>query len=319
MSLIKNVTGKGFTATLIAIFVFAMALMVNAQCSSEKEIKEINDYHTKTPGGVAVCAKVLNLDPIKGDVTIRLEFIPGDDLIKDDGTLEKNIKFDTQSANGKAEVTFEKGKKMNATEVVLGMYGEKKEGSDYISVVEDYPFDTHKADLSIYLYTKPDKKKEAPKDANAEHAEPNKEAAAAEEEEELEVPHLLMFVPTSSGYNIKTEKSKDSDEGYTYLTMTSSRALTVKAFSTFLMFLMWSVSLAVLGLVITVVIGGRKSELAMFSFIATLLFAFVTVRNAQPGVPPVGTFSDVWSFFWAEGILGVCLLSVILTWVFRKS
>lgn len=318
MSLIKNLKIKGFTVSLAVIFVFAMALMVNAQCSSEKEIKEINDYHTKTPGGIAVCAKILNLDPIKGDVTIRLEFIPGDDLIKDDGTLEKNIKFDTLSANGKSEVTFEKGKKMNATEVVLGMYGEKKEGSDYISVVEDYPFDTHKADLSLYFYTKPDKKKEAPKDANAEHAEPNKEAAA-EEDEELEVAHFLAFTPAASGYNIATEKSKDSDEGYTYLTMTTSRRWTVKLFSSFLMFLMWSVSLAVLGLVATVVIGGRKSELAMFSFIATLIFAFVTVRNSQPGVPAVGTFSDVYSFFWAEGILGLCLLSVILTWVFRKS
>jgi hypothetical protein len=67
-----------------------------------------------------------------------------------------------------------------------------------------------------------------------------------------------------------------------------------------------------------VVILKRKAEIAMFSFIATLIFAFVTVRNALPGSPPVGTLSDKLSFFWAEGILGMCLLAVILTWIFRK-
>lgn len=48
-------------------------------------------------------------------------------------------------------------------------------------------------------------------------------------------------------------------------------------------------------------------------------FAFVTVRNSQPFVPPVGTFSDYLSFFWAEAILGnYRLLSVVMTWLFRK-
>ena len=299
---------------VLATFLFlATALTVNAQTDFEKGLKE---FEAKHPNSIAVGAKILNLDPIKGDVTIRLEFFPGGDLVKDDGTLAKNIKFDTESANGKAEITFEKGKKMNATEVVLSMYGEKKEGSDYVSVVEDYPFDSHKADLYLYFYTKPDKKKEAPKDANAEGAEAPKDGE--EVEEETEVPHFLMFAPSSSGYTITTAKSKDSDDGYTNLTLSITRAFTVKLFATFIMLLMWGVTLAVLGLVFTVVIGGRKSELAMFSFIATLIFAFVTVRNSQPGVPPVGTFSDVWSFFWAEAILGVCLLAVVLTWVFRK-
>lgn len=300
---------------LVAIFVMAMAFAVNAQTDIEKGLKE---FEAKHPNSIAVGAKILNLDPIKGDVTIRLEFFPSGDLLKEDGTLAKNIKFDTESANGKAEINFEKGKKMHATEVVLSMYGEKKEGSDYVSVVEDYPFDSHKADLYLYFFTKPDKKKEAPKTPVAEGAEPKPTDAEEVEEEEAEVPHFLMFAPSSSGYTITTAKSKDSDDGYTNLTLSITRAFTVKLFATFIMLLMWSVTLAVLALVFTVVIKGRKAEIAMFSFIATLIFAFVTVRNSQPGVPPVGTFSDVWSFFWAEALLGVCLLAVVLTWVFRK-
>lgn len=301
----------------------AMALMVNAQNAKSETEKKLDEFRTKHPDRIEVFAKILNLDPIKGDVSIRLEFYPQGNLIKEDGTLTKTIKFDTESANGKSEVTFEKGKRMNASEVVLTLFGELKEGSDIPSKVEDYPFDSHQADLYLYFFTKPDKKKEAPKetppadDSNAPKAE-------EEEDEEAEIPHFLVFtdakigVPVASGYTITTTTDKESNEYYTSLTMKISRGTPVKLFATFIMLLMWGVTLAVLGLVFTVVIKGRKAEIAMFSFIATLLFAFVTVRNSQPGVPPVGTFTDRWSFFWAEGILGICLLAVVLTWVFRK-
>jgi hypothetical protein len=36
-----------------------------------------------------------------------------------------------------------------------------------------------------------------------------------------------------------------------------------------------------------------------------LLFAFAIVRNAQPGTPPIGTYSDFISFFWAEVIIAL--------------
>ena len=85
------------------------------------------------------------------------------------------------------------------------------------------------------------------------------------------------------------------------------------------MCLMWGVSVAVLLLVLSIVVRGRKVEIAMFSFIATLLFAFVTVRNSQPAVPPVGTLSDYLSFFWAVVILALSLLTIIITWLRRPA
>lgn len=304
MTLKKDILLKGLVTALL----LAMALLVNAQ-----EDKEIKDFEAKHPNGITVGAKVLAIDAVKGDVSIRLEFAPHGDLVKDDGTLTKNIKFDTESSNGKTEVTFEKGKRMNATEVVLNMYGDE---------VENYPFDKHNADLYLYFYTKPDKKKEADKPKEAanpdEAANTPKEEEAAEEETEVEVPHLLLFEPSMSGFSIATAKNKESDEGYTSLKLTIARSPMVTLFAVFIMLLMWCVTLTVLALAFTVIIGGRKSELAMFSFITTLIFAFVTVRNSLPGVPPVGTFSDKLSFFWVEGILGVCLVALVLTWVFRK-
>ena len=52
---------------------------------------------------------------------------------------------------------------------------------------------------------------------------------------------------------------------------------------------------------------------------AALLFAFATVRNAQPGTPPIGTYSDFISFFWAEVIIALCLVVLVFTWLLRPA
>lgn len=300
MSLKGKLEIKSIAVSLVIILLLAMALTINAQ---NKDAKNENN--------ISVFGKLLSIDPIKGDVTVRLEFEPHGSFVKEDGSLAKNIKFDTVSSNGKQEVTFEKGKRMSPTEVVLNMY----DGD-----VTRYPIDHHKANLWFFFTVKPDKPADKPKPAE-DRPEGEQKPAPVEEETEVEVSFVFAFdpiVPVMPGYTITTAKSKDSDDNFIDLEMSISRSPMVMLFSIFIILLMWGVSLAVLGLVFTVVILGRKVEIAMFSFIATLLFAFVQVRNSQPGVPPVGTFSDILSFFWAEGILGLCLLIILMTWIFRK-
>jgi hypothetical protein len=48
-------------------------------------------------------------------------------------------------------------------------------------------------------------------------------------------------------------------------------------------------------------------------------FAFAAVRNAQPGTPPIGTYSDFISFFWAEVIIALCLIILVFTWLLRPA
>lgn len=289
-------------AGVITAFVIASALIVSAQ--GEKKSS------TKSPNFIEVVAKVLSIDPIKGDVSVRLEFAPHGNLSKEDGTLARNIKFDVNSSNGKQEVSFEKGKRMTPTEAVLNMY----DGS-----VTDYPFDRHKSELIFYFVAKPDKPAEKPKSAEENPPGETKPETEAPDTEDVEVPFTLDFSPTMAGYNIELAKSKDSDDTFVDAEMSISRSSMVKFFSVFVILLMWGVSLAVLALVFTTIIGGRKVEIAMFSFIATLLFAFVAVRNSQPAVPPIGTMSDYLSFFWAEVILALCLLVIVFTWVLRPA
>ena len=302
--------GAGIMAlSLIAVMLAASAFQIFGQATSDKA----SDTGAKETDYIEAVAKILSIDPIKGDASVRMEFTPHGNFAKEDGTLARNVKFDINSSNGKQEISFEKGKRMTSTEAVLNMYDGE---------VSDYPFDRHKAELVFWFTAKPDKPADNPKPvAENPAAEPKPETkpeAAVEETEEVEVPFTLDFAPTLAGYTIETSKSKDSDDTYINIEMSIARSSMVKFFSIFVMCLMWGVSIAVLLLVLSVVVRGRKVEIAMFSFIATLLFAFVAVRNSQPAVPPLGAFSDYVSFFWAEVILALSLLVIVFTWLLRQ-
>jgi len=121
------------------------------------------------------------------------------------------------------------------------------------------------------------------------------------------------------GFKIDAAKSKESTSDYVGIDMTIARASTTKFFSFFVMAMMWGLTIGVMLLTLSVVLRGRKVELAMFSFTAALLFAFAAVRNAQPGTPPIGTYSDFISFFWAEVIIALCLIILVFTWLLRPA
>ena len=164
-------------------------------------------------------------------------------------------------------------------------------------------------------------------------ATPKPEAASTEEQkkeegekktepattDEDDIPIGVDFFGSIPGFKIDAAKAKESTDDYVGIDMTISRASTTKFFSFFVMTMMWGLTIGVMFLTLSVVLRGRKVELAMFSFTAALLFAFAAVRNAQPGTPPIGTYSDFISFFWAEVIIAFCLVILVFTWLLRPA
>jgi hypothetical protein len=324
----EKVKAKDIVITLAVIIVFAVALMLVLniyKSEGEKRSASVSDLGEKDPNHIEVDVKLLSIDPSKGDMVARLEFLPKGDYTKDEGlTLAKDVKLFTNGANGKQETDFAKGKRMNPMEVTVSMFD---------GLVMDYPFDRHSAYLEMYFLPGKEEKKpaEAPKPAATPTPAPASEAATdeskkteekkaeAEEKDDDEIPIGVDFVGSVPGFKIEAAKSKQSTNDYVGIDMTVARASTTKFFSLFVMVMMWGLTIAVLLLTLSVVLRGRKVEVSMFSFTAALLFAFSTVRNAQPGTPPVGTYADFISFFWAEVIIALCLVALVFTWVMRKA
>ncbi len=120
-----------------------------------------------------------------------------------------------------------------------------------------------------------------------------------------------------AGLRLDTEYAKESTPDHAIIDIGIERASTAKFFSVFIMIAMWALVIGVLFLVFRVFSGHRKIEISMFSFLGALLFAFPALRNSQPGTPPIGTLSDFIAFFWAEVIIALALLSVVLRWIIR--
>lgn len=326
----ERIKAKDIVITVAVIIVFAVALILVLniyKSEGEKRSASISDIGEKDPSHIEVDVKLVSIDPNKGDVVARMEFLPKGHFTTDEGsTLARDLKLFVNSATGKQELEFPKGKRMNPMEVVVNMYD---------GLVTDYPFDKHSAYLEFYFVPgKEEKKNEAaakpaapaPTPAPPEAAageEPKKEEgekkpAAAEKDEDI-IPIGVDFAGSIPGFKIDATKAKDSDEDLVGIDMTITRASTTKFFSLFVMVMMWGLTISVLLLTLSCVLRGRKVELAMFSFTAALLFAFAAVRNAQPGTPPIGTYSDFISFFWAEVIIALCLVVLVFTWLLRPA
>lgn len=325
---------KDIVVALVVLVLFTVALVfvLNAYKSEgEKRMAAISDLGDKDPNHIEVDVKLVSIDPNKGDVVARLEFLPKGVYTKDDGsTLARDVKLFVNGATGKQETDFPKGKRMNPMEVVVNMY----DGS-----VTDYPFDRHKAFLEMYFVPgKEEKKSPEPAAAKPVEAAPNptpaagtgtaeepkkeegeKKAESVARDDDDEIPIGVDFEGKISGFKIYAAKSKESTNDYVGIDMDIARASTTKFFSAFVMIMMWGLTISVLLLTFSVVLRGRKVELAMFSFTAALLFAFATVRNAQPGTPPIGTYSDFISFFWAEVLIALCLVVLVFTWLLRPA
>jgi hypothetical protein len=322
----EKVKAKDIIVTVAVIIVFAVALVLVLNIynsEGDKRSAAVSDIGDKDPNHIEVDVKLISIDPNKGDVVARLEFLPKGNFTTDEGsTLARELKLYVNSANGKQELDFPKGKRMNPMEVVVSMFD---------GLVTDYPFDKHSAFLEMYFLPG----KEAAKEKSAEALKPaptptpatgeeqkkeeGEKKAEAEKSDENEIPIGVDFVGSIPGFKIDAAKSKESTGDYVGIDMTIARASTTKFFSLFVMTMMWGLTLGVIFLTLSVVLRGRKVELAMFSFTAALLFAFAAVRNSQPGTPPIGTYSDFISFFWAEVIIALCLIILVFTWVLRPA
>ncbi|MEY2508751.1 MAG: hypothetical protein QOG12_301 [Verrucomicrobiota bacterium] len=238
---------------------------------------------------IDVTGRIVTADPMKGDVVVRLEFTPHGSLASGDGgTLARDLDLYVSSATGKNVHEFKKGKRMNPVEAVVEMY----EGEPM-----DYPFDQHAAELSFFF-------------------EPSA-AKGAEAGGNESIPVAVEMRGSVAGLRLDTEYAKENTPDHAVIDISIQRASTAVFFSVFIMIAMWALVIGVVSLVYRVFAGHRKIEIGMFSFLGALLFAFPALRNSQPGTPPIGTMSDFLAFFWAEVIVALSLLAVVLRWIIR--
>jgi hypothetical protein len=275
---------------LLLVFAGAYIFVLNAYKSegANRAAELTPDTQKAGENRIDVNAKIVTADPVKGDVMVRLEFVPHGSFLSADGaTLARDLELYVASATGKNAHEFKKGKRMNPVEAIVEIY----EGEPM-----DYPFDKHSAELTFFF-------------------EPT--AKPGETEANESIPLAVDLRGSVAGLRIDADYAKENAIDHAVIDINIERAMTAIFFSTFIMAAMWLLVVAVIFMVFRVFAGHRKIEISMFSFLGALLFAFPALRNSQPGTPPIGTLSDFLAFFWAEVIIALSLLSVVLRWLIR--
>ena len=276
---------------LLVIFAGAYIFVLNAYKNegANRAAELTPDTQKAGENRIDISGRIVTADVIKGDVAVRLEFTPHGSFLSPDGaTLARDLDLYVASATGKNVHEFKKGKRMNPVEAVVEIY----EGEPM-----DYPFDAHTAELAFFF-----------------------EPAAAKGGEtggNESIPVAVELRGSVAGLRIDAEYAKENAPDHTVIDINIQRATTAIFFSIFIMVAMWALTLGVIFLVFRVFAGHRKIEISMFSFLGALLFAFPALRNSQPGTPPIGTMSDFIAFFWAEVIIALSLLSVVICWLVR--
>ncbi|MBI3653660.1 MAG: DUF4436 family protein [Acidobacteria bacterium] len=250
---------------------------------------EFAPEETRQPGHLVVDAKLVSLDPIKGDIIMRLQFSPEGNLVAEDGfSLAKNLQLDLNNSTGKTQYNFKKGERMNPTDVVFDVYGK----------IGDYPFDKHEASLILIFSAAKAGQENAPVEYDG-------------------VPFTVNYSGALAGYRIDASEAPDKETGFLQIDLDIKRSASAMTFSVFIMGLQWLLALSAISAAI-VWVNGRKIEVTMFGWMGALLFALIPLRNAMPAVPPIGVLGDFLSFFWTETIVAISLIISVATWIFRS-
>lgn len=126
-----------------------------------------------------------------------------------------------------------------------------------------------------------------------------------------QVPVRLLFSNNDTLFSISAEPRPSRQEAVVSLSLARSGSLLV--FAVFMMVVMWALASSVL--LGTWYLTTRVKGLVWpaLAWMAATLFALAAFRNTAPGTPPIGCVLDWFAFLWAETLIALCLITVVIT------
>ena len=281
---------------LISICSIAVSLAIilsiySHNANAQEPYRASPDTAVAAKGLVEVKMTVIGVDPIKNELETRLQFELKGIYKKGPTYPAQDLLMTVNGANVEdSEITFKEGKPMIVPALKFNLVKGK---------VNNYPFDSHIAKVAISIDPLASiGKKFAPFELNP-------------------VPLEFKFNADVPGFDVSYKPMEENSSIFIYIDIAATRSIPVKFFALVIIVIMWVLSTMALLLALKVMKSGKLPEVGMLSWTGVMLFAFPAIRNAQPGVPPVGTASDFLSFFWTEIIVVVALVIIGSCWLKR--
>jgi hypothetical protein len=298
-----------FVVCLVAVYTI---VLVRGSTESTRRSLQLRD-EVSAANRVVVSISVTNVNFANQEFTARLGFRLAGDIARDEVTPATDLQLLLNNVGGQQEYEFPAGKRMNRIEARFPLRGD----------LDRYPFDRYETTLWLLMTTPAGKAKEniskTPENQSQEaFPSENLDIGASTFQQNLPLPLSLVLTATIPGIKFNGNASRNNITQLIGINLKMRRADSLITVSILINVMMSALALSVLAMVLRNAAegGGLVPQLPIA---IALIFGLPALRNVQPGVPPVGAFSDYLTFIWAELIVAVSAVITAWRWLLGPS
>ncbi|MFG2291966.1 DUF4436 family protein [Streptomyces sp. NPDC048603] len=260
----------------IAVLIFvAVAVGSWLQFSERQAIDTVHTVGSGAADRVDVAATVQRVDAAARELILRVRVTPRGAYGEEGGTAPAADLTLQTSAATIGDLAFKAHERLPIKDVKVAITG----GS-----ISDYPFDTFETEIGFWAFL-----------------------------DGKEVPVRMLFANNDTLFSVSATPEPAGLGAAVGVWVARSGSLLV--FAVFMMVLMWALAAAVL--LGAWYLTSRREGLVWpaLGWMAATLFALSAFRNTAPGSPPIGCVLDWFAFLWAETVIALCLIAVVITGV----
>ncbi len=300
------------SAVLAVILIYCTVLWMGLTEESRRSLTLVQSSATDNDFVIAN-VRVTSIDTAQGLLHGRIRLIPMGRFAIDKTTPTANLTLLINSASGKQSVVFPKNERIVAIDFSCVLSGNQNR----------YPFDHYSTDIELVI-TAPAKKKAPPLpedtlDQNADPLATTLIVGASDLDNSEPVPIKENFVASIPGIKFDGTVTENNTYKLMQTSVAMRRANNIIILSVMVMVIMFVLAISVVSMVLYVSASPGEMNLLPLSLCVSLIFGLPALRNIQPGVPPVGGFSDFLSFLWAEMMVSISGIALAWTWILRSK
>lgn len=294
----------------LLVFAILVAYIVNLVMGSTEAHRRSLQLSSESTDAdhVTLVVVVTSVNHATQQLTTQLNFRLAGKIASDEVTPAVDLKFFVNNVKGEQEFDFRRGRRIDPIEVVFPLNGD----------LNRYPFDRYRTTLAL-LMTRPvlraDRSPEGSGDqGGGESAEAPFGALAMEKTSP--VPLSVSLIAAIPGTKFVGSIDRTEGRDLTVIHLNLRRADNLIIVSILICLMMICLAVALLLIVLRLIGAPRdQASFAPLTMSFALIFGLPALRNAQPGVPPIGAFCDYISFIWAELIVAVSGLLFAWRWL----
>ncbi|MGW1864963.1 DUF4436 family protein [Streptomyces mauvecolor] len=259
--------------SIAVLIVVAVAMGSWVQFTERQAVDTVHTFGSSAADRVDVEAVVQRVDATARELQLHVQVVPRGTLGEAEGSAPVAGLSLQTSGATLGNLAFRAHERIETRDVSVTLKG----GS-----ISDYPFDTYETGIGFRAQLGG-----------------------------RQVPVRLLFSNNDTLFSVSAEPVASRQEAAAGLRLARSGSLLV--FAVFMMVVMWALASSVLLGTWYLTTRAKSLVWPALAWMAATLFALSAFRNSAPGTPPIGCVLDWFAFLWAETIIALCLVTVVIT------